>query len=77
MIGVESAGNIEHWDQLIGRLLDLATRKDTLGIAVKQQRQHHLGGIGRTTTANGTPLLLHSYPTAQRFLQQSVQGCWA
>ena len=51
MIRMMTASNIQHWDQLIGRLLNLTTAKNALGIAVKQQGQHHLGGIGRTATA--------------------------
>ena len=51
MVGMAVGGHKAHPDVATGRALDPTARKDPVGIAVDQQRQHHPGVILRRATA--------------------------
>ncbi len=74
MIGVGATGNIKNRYQLIGRLLYLATGKYTLGIAVKQQGQHHFGGIGSTATSFVRPFYFTGIQLLDNFYHKACQA---
>ncbi len=74
MVRVSTPCNVEHWYELIGRFLYLATGKDALSVAVKQQSQHHFGRIGRTATTFVRAFYFTGIQLQGQFLPQSELG---
>jgi hypothetical protein len=85
MVWMRSTRYEKHGDQFVSGLLYFATREDTLGVTVKQQGQHHLWWVRRTSTTSIRPFyrtgvqVLHNFyhKTSQIvFIQPTIAVSW-
>ena len=85
MVWMHSARYEQYGDLFVGGLFYFASGEDALGITVKQQGQHHLGRVRRTSATSirlfyraGVQLLHNFYHKSSQtvFIQPSLAVSW-
>ena len=85
MVRMRCARYEQHGDLFVGGLLYFASGEDALGVTVKQQGQHHLGWVRRTSATSirlfyrkGVQLLHNFYHKTSQivFIQPTLAISW-